>query len=334
MRLLPQVRRQLLAGAFDAPGGGLGIAGASWPRRLTLAASLAVSLGIAVALAFSLHGSGASPVRSAGSGSSPPSLSPQQAWDNAVVRASEDTLKRDKACGANPRSAAHFVDTLPPRSITSVLSSLARPPAGARRVTVQELRARDPLLPANDVYIRYAWQGEAHGIHYYVVPAGLVGQSRPQPERCDRENLAEFRTEAQTFPSDQRRAAIAYAQARFREQQAAAGVLLLTGDNRAGGLLVEPVPSLERLASDPSAISGSGGNDRSTQTTMLVPDDVASVTATYPAARHPGKVKRTFSVTEHPYRNVVIFNLVGAWDPPRLTFRSATGQVLYQTGNR
>ena len=44
-------------------------------------------------------------------------------------------------------------------------------------------------------------------------------------------------------------------------------------------------------------------------------------------------VARTFSVTKRAVRNLVIFHLAGAWDPPRLTFRSRTGAVIAQTHN-
>ncbi|MGH2891117.1 MAG: hypothetical protein ACRDNJ_15975 [Solirubrobacteraceae bacterium] len=88
---------------------------------------------------------------------------------------------------------------------------------------------------------------------------------------------------------------------------------------------------LAQLSSDPAVGVSSGRTDTSTTTPLLVTDQVGSVTATYRAQSYPGRVHRTFSVTKRPVRNLVMFRLSGAWDPPQLTFRSTTGAVIAQT---
>lgn len=197
------------------------------------------------------------------------------------------------------------------------------------RVTVRELRAL-PLI-ANDIYVRYAWQGYTDGIHYYVVPAAIVGATKLLPARCYQEERAAFRKQAPRFPASQRAAAMAYAQQRFNPA-AAAGVSLVTVGGGVRSDSNQQVWMLAELHSNPAfGSAGGGGTDTSTTIARLVPDDVASVTATYPAQTYPGRVARTLAVTKRPLRNLVIFHLPGASVTPRLTFRSRTGKVIGQT---
>lgn len=221
-----------------------------------------------------------------------------------------------------------FLATAPPRRITSILPSLAALPRGALRVTVRELRALH--IDANGIYARYAWQGHTDGVHTYVVPAAVVGTTRTLPARCYREELAAFRREARHFPASQRAAAIAYAQQRFNPE-AEAGVSVVTAGWGTRGESNDQTWMLAQLKTEPAFGSGGGGTNSSTTTSLLVTDEVASITATYHAQSYPGRVPRTFSVTKRPVRNLVIFHLSGAWDPPQLTFRSRTGAVIART---
>lgn len=91
---------------------------------------------------------------------------------------------------------------------------------------------------------------------------------------------------------------------------------------------------LAQLRSDSAFGAGGSGSNTSTTTPLLVPDEVASVTATYRAQSYPGRVAKTFSVTKRSVRNFVLFHLTGAWDPPELTFRSRSGAVIGQTRHR
>jgi hypothetical protein len=198
-------------------------------------------------------------------------------------------------------------------------------------VTVKELRALH--VNANGIYARYAWQGQAQGIHSCVVPAAVVGTTKTVQARCYREQLAAFRTEARSFPASQRAPAIAYAQQRLHPG-ADAGVSVVTKGAGIDGESSMAVWMLAQLTADPAFGSGGGGSNTSTTTTLLVTDQIGSVTATYTAQSYPGRVPKTFSVTKRPIRNLVIFHLAGAWDPPQLTFRSPTGAVIGQTRRR
>src|SRR6202035_4763244 len=199
MTLIPEIRGQLLDAAFGSAEPSGRAPQGRWSGRVAIAASVIVSLAVAGVVLLGLHGSPASPSTSEGGGIAPP----PRAWGNAILRAEQTTRRRDPSCfptveqthrALTARSFQHdqrFLTTAPPRSITANLPSLASPARGDQRVTVKELRALD--MDANDIYQRYAWQGHADGIHYYVVPAAVVGATRAVSAHCYREELAAFR---------------------------------------------------------------------------------------------------------------------------------------------
>ncbi len=160
-----------------------------------------------------------------------------------------------------------------------------------------------------------------------MVPAAVVGTTETLPARCYREALAAFRAETRHFPASQRAAAISYAQGRFNPQ-ANAGVSVVTAGWGDRGEINQPVWMLASLNTYPVVGAGGGGNNGSTTTTLLVPGDVSTVTATCHTQSYPGRVPRTFSISKRPVRNLVIFHLSGAWNPPQLTYRSNTGAVI------
>ncbi len=329
MTLIPQIRGQLLDAAFGTAQLSTGAPPPRWSGRLVVAASILVTVAVAAVAVLSLHGSAAPPLTPAAR----PAARLPVAWVIAVGRAGQSTRQHDPACVPLQAQVHHqrFLTTAPPRSITAILPSLASPTRGALRVTVRKLRALN--IDADGIYARYAWQGHADGIHYYVVPAAVVGARQAVPARCYQEQLAAFRKQARRFPSSQRAAAMAYAQQRLNPK-AAAGVSVVTAGFGVEGASNDQAWRLAELKSNPGIGAGGGGSNTSTTTSVLVADQVASVTATYPASSHPGRVARTFSVTKRPVRNLVIFHLTGAWDPPRLTFRSKTGAVIPQNTYR
>ncbi len=328
---LPQVRRQLLNAAFGEAASKPGLPGGRWSGRLVISASLAVAVAVAAIAVLSLHGSATPP---SGSAAGPPGGAPPRAWINALARASQSTRQHDPACQppAPTRSHhRHFFTSAPPQRISAIIASLATPARGTRRIRVKEPRRLH--VDGNGIYARYAWQGHADGVHYYIVPAAIVGMTKQVPARCYRQEVAAFRREAQRFPVQQRAAAIAYGQQQFNPK-AAAGVAVMTIGYGTEGESNCPSLRLAQLKTQPASCTGGGGNDQSTTTTVLVPSSVASVTARYPASSYPGHVDKTFTVTKRPVRNFVIFHLAGAWDPPQLTFRSRAGAVIQSMANR
>jgi hypothetical protein len=324
MTLLPEIRGQLLHAAFgaDDPSARAPRHGAA--GRLAIAGSIVVSVAVASVFLLSLH---RMPTPSSPPTAGPPGR-PPVAWVDALRRARESTLRRDPGCRLPQHDRVRgqrFLTTAPPKSLTSILPSLASPARGALRVTIRELRALD--VDANGIYVRYAWQAHTDRIHYYVVPAAVVGATKTVPVRCYREELAAFGTQARRFPVGQRVEAIAYAQ-RLLSSFAVGGVALVTVGWGGHGATYYQAWMLARLRTLPDFGSGSRGNNQSTTTALLITGPVATVTATYPAQSYPGRVPRTFSVTKRPVRNLVIFHLAGAWDPPRLTFRSSSGAVI------
>ncbi len=74
--------------------------------------------------------------------------------------------------------------------------------------------------------------------------------------------------------------------------------------------------------------TGSDGANHITITPLVAPSDVATITANYPAESQLGHVAHQV-ITRHVKGNVVIFRVTGGWDPPSLTYRSATRAVLW-----
>jgi hypothetical protein len=297
MNLLPEIREQLLDAAFGATESRAGAARRRAPLgHMAVAASIVISVVVAAVFVLSVHRSAAPP---SGTAARPPSSAPP-AWVKALGKAYRTTQRHDRACRqpANRHHNQRFLTTAPPRSMTSVLPSLATPPPAALRVTVPELRALN--IDANGIYVRYAWQGYADGVHYYLVPAAIVGATKTPPARCYQEELAAFRTAARRFPASRRPAAIAYAQRVLRPESEAGVAIVTVGWGTRG-------ESFPQLNGGPVFDSGGEGSDSSTTTHALVTDAVASVTATYCAQSYPGRVPRTFSVTKLPVRNFVIF---------------------------
>jgi hypothetical protein len=330
MTLFPEIREQLLDAGFGAEEPRAGAARRPWSGRLAIAFSIVISAGVAAVFLLSLHRSGAPPSGAAAG----PMSGPPVAWVNALGKAGSSTRQHDRGCRLPLQVRVRnqkFLTTAPPRRITSILPSLGSPARGALRVTVRELRALH--IDANGIYARYAWQGHTEGVHYYVVPAAVVGTTKTLPARCYREELAAFRSEAQHFRASQRAAAIKYAQQRFN-RGAGSGVSVVTVGRGTRGASNQQTWMLAQLKTEPAFGSGAGGTNSSTTTSLLVTDEVASVTATYHAQSYPGRVPRTFSVTKRPVRNLLIFHLSGAWDPPQLTFRSRTGAVISRRPNR
>jgi hypothetical protein len=331
MTLLPEIRGQLLDAAFGSAQTQAGAARRPRSGRLAIAFSIVTSAAVAAVFLVGLHGSAAPP---SGAAARPAAGPPPVAWLKALGKAGSSTRQHDRACRLPLQVRVRnqkLLSTAPPRSITAILPSLASPARGALRVTDRKLRALQ--IVANGIYARYAWQGHTDGVHYYVVPAAVVGTTKTLPARCYREALAAFRAEARHFPASEHAAAIAYARRRI-SPQAEAGVAVITvGGGGRGGRYIQAW-RLAELNANPAGGSGGGGTNNSTKPTLLVTREVGSVTATYPAQSYPGRVPRTFSVTTRPVRNLVIFHLIGAWDPPQLTFRSRTGAVIARTHNR
>jgi hypothetical protein len=104
------------------------------------------------------------------------------------------------------------------------------------------------------------------------------------------------------------------------------GVVLVTkGLGVSGGRYY----TVDELRADPyNGGGGGGGNDTVTETALLVPNNVASVTARYSPQKAPGRVPHLVAVTHSAANNLVIFVYRGAFDSPSLTYRSSSGAPL------
>ena len=213
-------------------------------------------------------------------------------------------------------------------ALTSVLAVLSKPASGASRVPPGVLRANLSQFPleAQGIYVRYVRRGYAAGLAYYLVPAahlGFVGV----PARCFFQEAAAFKAQIEHLPAASRQSALSWErhQVSIDEAGGPPGVELVTkGPGVDGGRDY----SVGELRHNPYGGGGGGGRDDVTETALVVPDNVASVTARYAPQKAPGRVAHPVTVTRPAVNNLVIFVFRGAWDPPALTYRSSSGSVL------
>lgn len=165
-------------------------------------------------------------------------------------------------------------------------------------------------------------------MRYYLIPMSNVNGVRTPPARCAHERLIAFRNLARRLPGQEGQRAIELGNRIVRDQRlrlrSQAGVQFIT---RYGAGVAHSYLTIARLV---SYDGGGDGNDHITVTPLVVSGNVATVTANYPASSYPGHVPHRV-ITERVRNNVVIFVLRGGWDPPSLTYRSATGTILWST---
>ncbi len=299
------------------------------PRVASVAvpvASVLASLIIGAVIFLSVHhAGGTTTVHQSAAWRSVPA-----AWRNDSLKAMTAVSNRDRGCGLSLAGKApreqRFIDGRPTAQLTSLLRVMRQPASPNARVSAKEIRRLN--LDEQGVYVRYARQGVVDGVHYYMVPAAHLEPNELKP-RCFAERLSDFKRLAAALPVAQRTRAVAFERARLHEQQASQppGVVLVDVGGGSKGEAFRPVDVLRR---DPWR-GGGDGNDTITKTLLLVPNDAATVTARYAAQSYPGRVAEPVTVTKHVHDNFVMFVLRGAWDPPSLTYRSATGKVLWAT---
>lgn len=252
------------------------------------------------------------------------------AWRHAGSGAFLAVVRHDHACAGRP-DWGEQVRTLrqaPPKALTSALAVLSKPASGGSRVSPPVIgeRLRGDLLDAQGIYIRYARRGYAAGLAYYLIPVAHLGFGHVPP-RCYVEELAAFKDRTAPLPISARDSALKWERQMVRTDQAGGppGIALITVGF--GGVSQRNY-TIAELHNNPYGGGGGGGNDTVTKTALVVPNNVASVTAHYSAQSGPGRVTRPVTVTRPAVNNLVIFVYRGAWDPPELTYRSSSGAAL------
>lgn len=295
-------------------------AGAALVGSAALVAALLIGFGGGL-------GGGPGPGRVAGGG---PNAPVPVAWHNAASHAFLMVASHDHACNGDldEREPVRVLDRAPPKALTSVLAVLSKPASGGSRVPPAVLRAslRQFPLYGQGIYIRYVRRGYAAGLAYYLVPVAHLGVPW-RPARCYLEEAAAFKAQIAYLPAAPRQSAMKWERQQIRIDEAGGppGVELLTKGFGVGGGRNYTVGELRN---NPYGGGGGGGNDSVTETALVVPNDVASVTARYSPQNAPGRVAHPVAVTRPVLNNLVIFVYRGAWDPPALTYRSSSGSVL------
>lgn len=162
---------------------------------------------------------------------------------------------------------------------------------------------------------------------YLYGPASLVSQTDSSGDASYAEQLTAFENQAERLPAKQRPKAVAWERQLIKQEQGPTpGLAVITAG---GGSIGGDYLTVDELRNHLGG--GRAGNDNITETALLLPDSVASVTAHYDAQSYPGRVLRPVTITRRVSNNLAIFVFKGAWDPPKLTYRSATGAILWST---
>jgi hypothetical protein len=300
-------------------------------RHRRVGAALIGTAGLAAALLAGFGGGlggGPGPGRVAGGRPNGPV---PVAWRDAGSRAFLLVAGHDHACAwaaKERRGPVRVLDQAPPKALTSVLAVLSKPAPSGSRVAPDVLRASLEQFPAEaqGIYIRYARRGHAAGLAYYLIPAAHLGIGRV-PARCYLQEAAAFKAQIAHLPAVARRSALRWERQQISIDEAGGppGVELVTeGPGVDGGRNY----TVDELRTNPYGGGGGGGNDTVTETALVVPNNVASVTARYSPQKAPGRVAHPVAVTRPAVNNLVIFVYRGAWDPPALTYRSSSGAPL------
>jgi hypothetical protein len=294
--------------------------------------ALAVTSSLAIGLFVALNLRGASPGTTHSGGSSVPAGIPA-AWRSDNQRAAFLVANRDRRCaltinvGRPPDQ--RLLAGRPPADLVALLAVLRNPAPAVARVSAAQIHRLD--VAAQGVYIRYARRGVVDGIDWYLIPVAHVQPNR-LPARCFTRRLSAFAELAARLPAAQRERAITWERSQIRAERgpAPAGIVLM---NAGGGSFGASFRTVGNLRENPWS-GGGGGNDHITKTLLLVPNSVATVTARYGRQTYPGRVRTPVTITKRARGNLVVFVFRGAWDPPMLTYRSASGTVLWSTPRR
>lgn len=343
MTLVPEIRNQIHATARRRVGsaGRPSRPARPWPRvagSVTVAGSVLVVTGVLAVVVLDVHHLN-NGIGHPGQTAVPSATAPPPAWGKLTANSAALVAQRDPACrpqrlaGTSP-----FRHDPPGPDLTSVLGLLRRPAPASQQTSARalhQLSGGQLGQFARGVYLRYVYRGQRDGITYYLIPAANVNQVRPVPDRCYREQRDAFRSLAAQRLAGERAALTRYEVRALQEErtiaQHPAGVCLATAGP--GGSGTGPCVNAVSLRQFTGRLGvANDGNDHATVTALIVPDRVATVTAHYAPQTYPGRVPRPLTVTKRPVQNLVIFALRGAWDPPNsLTYRSATGAVLWST---
>ena len=286
--------------------------------RIALAGIALIACASGAVVAVSAQGT--SPVATGASARAP------LAWLRANQRAVDLVFRHGGSCRIKPAArvgSTVLLEGAPTTDLSSMFAVLRRPAPKEDRVSASRLRGLH--VDIQGIYARYARQGAIDGITYYMIPGTNVGGVQ-LPDRCYSKQLAAFEHDVAELSVPERTKAVSWERKLIEQNKGPRdGVVIVTAG---GGSIGARYLTVSELRADPWNNAGGGGSNHITKTALLVPDSVASVTARYPAQSYPGRVPRPVEVTRRVNDNLAIFVFRGAWDPPSLTYRSATGTIL------
>lgn len=309
------------------------LSGVRWPTRPTgtfaSVAIVAVALIVGGIFLLTLHGAGRGRPVTRGGGAPPPPT-----WAKAAIAAGHQTLRRDASCrlqaGRGPKSGnKHLLSGAPDQILTSIMGVFRTPAPPGQRVSDRRLERFQ--IAGQGVYTRYARHGVRDGVSYYLIPVANATFGQRRPAHCYAELLAAFRKQVHHLSRREQAAAVSWFSGRLGYHGPQPGVCLVTRSAVTWSQGCEPAADIAAAASGGRLQGGSTGGSRGTENVLILPDAVATVTAHYPAGHAHGSLRHPTTVTHRVIGNLVVFELLGVFDPPALTARSSTGQVLWRT---
>lgn len=278
---------------------------------------------------------------------------PRNVDDDVVAAGWNTAASEDRACGPRPPalSGGPAVSTGSPSSaMLSTLPILRRPATAADQLPGGLLSRgrRTFAFQAGEVYVRHVRLARvAEGGSFYLVPAGRLGRpplSAAVAGRCYRLEVAALRASLPSVPPSERAATRRYGDAnyalgRYNEETSSVheGVFLVTTRNNAIGIDGGQSPSTIRQS---GMLGGGGGGTPPSPIVMdgIVPPGVATVTLTFPAARHGTQSLPALHATGDVVNDVFVIPIPslferGAW-PATAIWRSASGTIIKTVNER
>jgi len=229
-------------------------------------------------------------------------------------------VERSKACRVQQPAGATYIQGSPGPDLLSILSVLRRPATPADRLNSEVVAGTPDIYRA---YVRRA--SSAGGISYYIVPARYDRAASIPSERCFELQAAALNQELPKLPASLRqparelqRAFIAYDRSIVAHAPRDTICFVNIGHNETGTECGIPPDAIKE---------GQAGQENQGTYSGVVPDGVATVTLSFPAARGRPARAVTASVNSNVYSVHVSTPSVSP-PTPTVIWRSSQGRVL------
>jgi hypothetical protein len=240
-----------------------------------------------------------------------------QPISSALIREADRAARHNPACRSRTAPGASISYGSPSSSVLSSLAALRRPrsPADSFSPSAGAIAERLYARTLVDVYARYIRQARAaHGVEYYLIPAGGLRPSATARPACLAAQLTAARHLLPHLPSSERAATLRFLAGRLALERRLAQprgetVCLLT-------------IGLYDLRCGIGTFAYQGSASRGTYINGIIPDGVATVTLRFEGP--------SLTITTRPVNNVFVAYVPrnAGVGPISITWRSARGAAI------